>query len=587
LTRFLEKLAILSFLFTVCHFTSHGQRERKRKMETVNSPSVRLSEAEAVFIEGEKFFILEDYSKALLYFSRAAELNPNSPTIFYKLAEVLSRSSKDEDLKRALVHIERALKLDNKNKYYYLLASNLYSSLGQFSKSAETLETMIKEVPETEEYLYELATIYQFDKKDGEALKVYDRAENILGINEVSSLQKQRIYFDQGKVAEAIGEVEKLAQVFPDEERYMLALAELLNQNKQTAKAITKVEDFLKDNPEAPSSRMVLSGLYRDIGQEKKSRELVVGLLDDPLTPLSSKLILVGTFSAEISQNKGRGVQNKDLEEFVLTLFAKLERAYPAETEVQVLGGDLFLTLERNEQAKEHYLKAVRKGARSFESWQNLFFLETQGNQFDSVIVHTEEALELFPNQAMVYYFNGYAHLRQKSYREATVALEQAKKLAAKDVNLVAEMNGMLGDAYEALKEHDKSAKSYEEALAVNPMNDIILNNYSYYLSLRKVDLEKAEKMSTQLIKNQPDNAAYLDTHAWVLYQRGKYKEARKVMEKAISTGNGSAIHFEHYGDILFQLGDSNGAVVQWRKAKSMDSSNEMIDKKIANRKIY
>ncbi len=81
-------------------------------METVNSSSVRLSEAEALFIEGEKFFILEDYSKALLYFSRAGELNPNSPTIFYKLAEVLSKSSKDEDLKRAIVHIERSIKLD-------------------------------------------------------------------------------------------------------------------------------------------------------------------------------------------------------------------------------------------------------------------------------------------------------------------------------------------------------------------------------------------------------------------------------------------------------------------------------------------
>ncbi|MCX8489648.1 MAG: tetratricopeptide repeat protein [Cyclobacteriaceae bacterium] len=556
-------------------------------MEAVNSLSVRLSEAEAVFIEGEKFFILEDYSKALLYFSRAAELNLNNPTIFYKLAEVLSKSSKDEDLKRAIVHIERSLNLDNKNKYYYLLASNLYSSLGQFTKAAETLETMIKEVPRTEEYLYELATIYQFDKKDAEVLKVYDRAENILGINEISSLQKQRIYLSQGKVVEAVGEVEKLVRFFPEEERYMLALAELLNQNKQTARAITTIENFLKDNPEAPSSRMVLSGLYRDIGQEKKSKDLLVGLLDDPLTPLSSKLIMVGTYSAEVSQNKVRGDRNKDLEEFVLTLFAKLERAYPTETEVQVLGGDLFLTLELNEKAKDYYLKAVRGGANSFESWQNLLFLETQTNQYDSVIVHSEEALELFPNQAMIYYFNGYAHLRQKSYREATVALEQAKKLASKDINLVAEINSLLGDAYEALKEYDKSAKSYEEALAVNPMNDIVLNNYSYYLSLRKTDLEKAEKMSTQLIKNQPDNATYLDTHAWVLYQRGKYKDAIKVMEKAIATGNGSAIHFEHYGDILFQLGDSNGAVIQWRKAKSMDISNEMIDKKITNRKIY
>jgi tetratricopeptide (TPR) repeat protein len=145
----------------------------------------------------------------------------------------------------------------------------------------------------------------------------------------------------------------------------------------------------------------------------------------------------------------------------------------------------------------------------------------------------------------------------------------------------------MLGDAYQSLKEYDKSNKAYEEALTANPFNDIVLNNYSYYLSLRKADLEKAEKMSTLLVKNHPDNAAYLDTHAWVLYSREKYKEAKKVIERAIATGEASAIHFEHYGDILFQLGNIDDAVAQWRKAKSMDNSNEMIDKKIANRKIY
>jgi Tfp pilus assembly protein PilF len=145
----------------------------------------------------------------------------------------------------------------------------------------------------------------------------------------------------------------------------------------------------------------------------------------------------------------------------------------------------------------------------------------------------------------------------------------------------------MLGDAYNGLKEYQKSDKAYEDALAFNPNNSFVLNNYSYYLALRKENLEKAEKMSSQLIKNNPDNSSYLDTYSWVLYNREKYREARKVMERAISGGRGSATHFEHYGDILFKLGDIDGAVTQWQKSKSMDSGNALIDKKIANRKLY
>ncbi len=115
-----------------------------------------------------------------------------------------------------------------------------------------------------------------------------------------------------------------------------------------------------------------------------------------------------------------------------------------------------------------------------------------------------------------------------------------------------------------------------------------MLNNYSYYTGIaRKANLEKAEKMSALLIKYNPDNSSYFDTYAWVLFSRGKYKEARKVMEKALSQGEVSATHHEHYGDILFQLGDIDGAVKQWQKAKSMSSDNELIDKKIANRRLY
>jgi tetratricopeptide (TPR) repeat protein len=177
--------------------------------------------------------------------------------------------------------------------------------------------------------------------------------------------------------------------------------------------------------------------------------------------------------------------------------------------------------------------------------------------------------------------------LRKRHYREACSSLEQAKKLSASNPAMLAEVNGMLGDAYNGARDYAKSDQAYEQALAQNPDNDLVLNNYSYYLALRKENLEKAEKMSTQLIKNHPDNSSYLDTHAWVLFMREKYKEARRVMERAIATGEAGATHFEHYGDILFKLGETDEAVRQWQKAKSMDSDNELIDKKIANKRLY
>ena len=45
-------------------------------------------------------------------------------------------------------------------------------------------------------------------------------------------------------------------------------------------------------------------------------------------------------------------------------------------------------------------------------------------------------------------------------------------------------------------KEYESSDSLFELSLKINPSNPTVLNNYSYYLSLRGVDLEKAKEMS-------------------------------------------------------------------------------------------
>jgi predicted Zn-dependent protease len=112
------------------------------------------------------------------------------------------------------------------------------------------------------------------------------------------------------------------------------------------------------------------------------------------------------------------------------------------------------------------------------------------------------------------------------------------------------------------------------------------MNNYSYYLALRKEKLDRAEELSSRLFKKFPGNGTYADTYAWVLFAREKFREAAKVLEPVIQGGNASGTHLEHYGDILFRLGETDKAVKQWELALSLNSRNEPLRKKILNRKL-
>lgn len=562
---------------------AHGQKRKKTPDDQPHN--LKLRESEFYFTEGEKYFILEDYSKALLFYQKSLEIFPENATIHYKIAEVLSRNDKQEDLFKASLSIETALKLEKTNKYFYLLAASIYNNLARFDKSAQVYETMLEEIEGTEEYLYDLAAVYQYANKPEDAIKAYNRAESALGLNETSSIQKLRLYFEIGKSKEAIAEGEKLLAAFPGEERYVMGFAEVLSQKGQRPLAIQYLEKFLQENREAGHAKMLLAGFYRDTQQEEKARLLLLEIFDDPSVELANKVIILGAYNTELNESKAQ--QDSSKASFALKLFNKLSESYPGDASVHVSGGDLYLSTGKNREAAKEYLKAIELEEGSFEVWQNLLYLETKLEQFDNVIRHAEDALEMFPNQGMLHYFNGFAHLRKRNYAEATASFEIAKRLSSANPSLAAEINSMLGDAYNALKEYEKSDRAYEDALSANPNNSIVLNNYSYYLALRRANLEKAEKMSSQLIKNHPDNPAYLDTHAWVLYTREKYKEAKKTIERAISTGKANATHFEHYGDILFKLGDIEGAVAQWEKARGTGANNETLNKKIANRKIY
>ncbi|HRG11523.1 MAG TPA: tetratricopeptide repeat protein, partial [Cyclobacteriaceae bacterium] len=481
---------------------------QKRKPVEIKSEGARQRESEFVFTEGQKFFVLEDYSKALLYFQKAAELTPENATVHYKIAEVWAKGVKDEDQRQAAMSIENALRLEKKNKYFYLLASNIYASLNNLDKATATLETMMKEIKGTEEHLFDLAALYVYSKREEDALKTYNRAESLLGVNEISSQQKQRIYLDKGKIADALAEGEKLANAYPEEPRFMMAYAELLAQTGDRTKAITMLEKYLQENSEAGTVKMLLAGLYRDNGQEEKSQQYVLDVIQDPQVNLDSKLLMVSTYSATLTQ---KTAPNPAMEKFVLQLIEKLEADYARDANVYIVSGDLYMALNRDEEALVKYRQAIQNGTGNYEAWQNLLYLESQANQLDSLIHHAEQALELFPNQSMVYYFNGFGLLKKKQYRDAAYSFEQAKKLSTSNPAFVNDLNTMLGDCYNGSKDYAKSDKAYEEALAYNPNNDIVLNNYSYYLALRKENLDKADKMAAQLVKTFPNNSSYLD----------------------------------------------------------------------------
>ena len=73
-----------------------------------------------------------------------------------------------------------------------------------------------------------------------------------------------------------------------------------------------------------------------------------------------------------------------------------------------------------------------------------------------------------------------------------------------------------------------------------------------------------------------------MDTYGWVLYKRGKLKEAAKVMEEAINSGKSNdAVMYEHLGYILKKQKKCSEAIINWNIALKLDSSKTELVKEI------
>ena len=74
----------------------------------------------------------------------------------------------------------------------------------------------------------------------------------------------------------------------------------------------------------------------------------------------------------------------------------------------------------------------------------------------------------------------------------------------------------------------------YERALELDPYNTMVLNNYAYHLATHGGDLTKAEQMSAITIREEPNNATFLDTYGWIMYLKGQDDLAKFYLNKAL-----------------------------------------------------
>ena len=573
---FLISFQLQAFSQWKSHYLEVKNEKNQKKSNSISDKNKQLFDFH--LFNGFKSKALEDYESALKHFFKAIKINNLSPVPHYEIALIYNSN---ENFLLAIEQIEKAIKLDKDNIWYLQLYAQTLFNISDFNKAAIEYRKLIIKQPTNDEFYFKLADLYIYSNDFKKAIKVYNELEDVIGISKMLSMQKHKLYREINDLKGAIFELQNLLSLFPDDIEVMEILSELYLLNDEKDKAFKLFQLLSKISPNNGRIHLTLADYYRENGNNKKSYDELKLAFKSPNLSIDTKVSILISYYQLLAINDEINNQAYELADILI-------KYHPDDLKARAVFADILYTDNNYEKAKEQYLLILETEKSKSQLWGQVLFIQAELSDFEGMLITSSEALEYFPMDPLFYYFNGLSNKWFKNYNESIESFNVGLQFIIDNEDLLVEFYSSLADIYHTLKEHNLSDTFYEKALSIKPNNAIVLNNYAYYLSLRKVNLEKAKEMS--LLSNNIDstNSTYQDTYAWVLYSLNDFEGALKWILKSLKNGSeSSAVVVEHYGDILFKIGKINEAYEQWVKASQIGEGSILLRKKIENKKLY
>ena len=567
----------LILLFSIIGFLPIMQAQEAK----TNQKPYILDSADIVqtnlFIEALKEKALGNNLEALKLYNKVLETNPQNDAALFeisKLEEELSNNS------GALEKAQKAYELDKKNKFYLEQYIQVLTKTNNIEKAIDVLREVLKNKQADPIIKMQYAYLLGMSKNPKKAITIFEEMEKNGEYNEAIAYEKVKLYLSQNDMKGAENELKKMIVNNPNDTRYLGNLAEFYLKSGNIAEAERAFNDILRIEPNNVSALLYKAQYYQMKKEEDNYKKTIISLVHNKELNLDTKItILTDKFA-----NAGK-VDSTD-KSFLIQMCQVLTQQYPDDHRSHHLMADMLYIGGKYEESRKYYLKTLAINNTEYNVWQNLFYTQNVLKLYQEMADSTESALEYFPANSIVYFYNGLANTQMERLDKAEKSFRRSLRFMGENKVLEAQINSALADIYQKQKRFPEMDECFEAAIKADPDNAYTLNNYAYYLSLRKDKLELAKKMSRKSLDIEKDNASFLDTYAWINFELGQYTEAKFYQEQALANGKEDmATIFEHYGDILFKLNETEKALTYWIKAKESGSKSKSLPIKISTKK--
>ena len=523
-------------------------------------------------IEAVKQKNLGNLSEAVKLYSLVIKEKPDCDVAYYEIGSIYLITNQLELADR---NLGKAYALDPQNEWYTVAYLNALSAREKFEEAEDILKEKIKEEPDKTEWEFKQALNYFNMGKSAKAVRILERIEKEKGFSERITLFKASIYESEEKYGLAREEIEKVMAIFPEAVQFRVVAAELCLKSGDEEAAAGYYMDILEVDSMNIFALPNLTDYYREQGDYRNSYKYLAKSFGSPHIEVNRKMAILAYY---LSEEDHMTRYSRELGAVIEVLAS----THPEESDISLMAADFYIQTQDYSKAYYHLKKYLELQSGTYNIYMQAIMLANAAALNDELLSVSNKALEIYPDSADIRFFRGIALYQDTAYEELIMNFEGIGPGAYSSAEYASQAKMLIAEAYYRTDDYESSDSIFEALIKEEPDNFMVLNNYSYYLAEREEKLEKAREWSLDVINNNPENATFLDTHAWVLYKLERYEEAESYILNALDKGgeNDPEIN-EHAGDIQKALESYDVAVSYYEKAILLGGDREKLQEKI------
>lgn len=401
------------------------------------------------FYEALKQKGIENYDRSIKALLKCIELDDSKAVIYYELGK---NYVKLKNFGAAEDALKKAISKEPSNEWYLDELYGVYYELDDYDKALKTVKQLVKFHPD---YKEDLAALYLRNKKFKAALKIIDELDKEFGISESRDAMRNQIYNATGNDEDRIENLEERVAGNPNNETNYLNLIYRYSEQGNKEKAFETAQELLKSIPDSHLAHLALYKFYLD---DKKHQEAIASMkivLTSPKIKADAKAKVLNDFVGFVRNNQ-------QFEEDLVEVTSLISEDDGGKSNKEL--GLFYLQKGNKEMALKHLEMAIENNLDDFDVIKNAVLLYIDAKQYQKVVDLTEQTLDIFPAQPILYLANGVAFNHLNRPKDAIDTLEIGVDYVIDNVQMEIDFYKQLSTAYRMTNNNTKASTFSKKA---------------------------------------------------------------------------------------------------------------------------